>query len=91
MSNYTFDFVQADAVLTDMNNINKKIQTSIDEMESTVEASLKEHREICAAIAACDLSAATEALDNHLRNVQELITALARERGLDQRTRERSA
>ncbi|SDT56314.1 WXG100 family type VII secretion target [Actinoplanes derwentensis] len=42
MSNYTFDFVQADAVLTDMNNINKKIQTSLDEMESTVEASLKE-------------------------------------------------
>jgi DNA-binding GntR family transcriptional regulator len=59
--------------------------------EGRVEASLKEHREICAAIAACDLSAATEALDNHLRNVQELITALARERGLDQRTRERSA
>jgi GntR family transcriptional regulator, rspAB operon transcriptional repressor len=59
--------------------------------EGRVEASLKEHREICAAIAACDLSAATETLDNHLRNVQELITALARERGLDQRTRERSA
>jgi hypothetical protein len=30
-------------------------------------------------------------LDNHLRNVEELISALARERGLDQRTRERSA
>jgi DNA-binding GntR family transcriptional regulator len=59
--------------------------------EGRVEASLKEHREICAAIAARDLSAATEALDNHLRNVEELITALARERGLDQRTRERSA
>jgi DNA-binding GntR family transcriptional regulator len=59
--------------------------------EGRVEASLKEHREICAGIAARDLSAATEALDNHLRNVEELITALARERGLDQRTRERSA
>ena len=59
--------------------------------EGRVEASLKEHREICAAIAAHDLSAATEALDNHLRNVEELINALARERGLDQRTRERSA
>ncbi len=59
--------------------------------EGRVEASLKEHREICAAIAARDLSAATEALDAHLRNVEELITALARERGLDQRTRERSA
>ena len=59
--------------------------------EGRVEASLKEHREICTAIAARDLSAATEALDNHLSNVEELITALARERGLDQRTRERSA
>jgi DNA-binding GntR family transcriptional regulator len=59
--------------------------------EGRVETSLKEHREICAAIAARDLSAATEALDNHLRNVEELITDLARERGLDQRTRERSA
>jgi len=59
--------------------------------EGRVEASLKEHREICAAIAAHDLSAASEALDNHLRNVEELITALARERGLDQGTRERSA
>jgi DNA-binding GntR family transcriptional regulator len=59
--------------------------------EGRVEASLKEHREICAAIAARDLSAATEALDNHLRNVEELITALAREQGFERRTRERSA
>ena len=59
--------------------------------EGRVEASLKEHREICAAIAAHDSSAATGALDNHLRNVEELISALAREQGLDQRTRERSA
>src|SRR3712207_1258290 len=57
--------------------------------EGRVEASLEEHREICAAIAARDLSAATEALNDHLRTVEELITALARERGLDQRTRER--
>jgi DNA-binding GntR family transcriptional regulator len=49
--------------------------------EGRVEASLEEHREICAAIAARDLSAATEALNDHLRNVEELITALARERG----------
>jgi DNA-binding GntR family transcriptional regulator len=59
--------------------------------EGRVEASLKEHREICAAIAARNHSAATEALDDHLRNVEELIIALARERWLDQRTRERSA
>jgi DNA-binding GntR family transcriptional regulator len=59
--------------------------------EGRVEASLKEHREICAAIAARDLSAANEVLDNHLHSVEELITALARKRGLDQRTCERSA
>ena len=40
MSNYTFDFVQADAVLTDMNRINGQIQSSLEEMERTVEASL---------------------------------------------------
>ena len=51
----------------------------------------KEHREICAAIAAHDLSATTEALFRHLRNVEELITALARERGVDGHTGERSA
>jgi DNA-binding GntR family transcriptional regulator len=59
--------------------------------EGRVEDSLKEHREICAAIAARDLRAATEALDNHLRNVEELIVALARERGLDDQVGERSA
>ncbi|AXO37984.1 WXG100 family type VII secretion target [Micromonospora chalcea] len=42
MSNYTFDFVQADAVLTDMHRINGQIQTSLEEMERTVEASLAE-------------------------------------------------
>ena len=40
MSNYTFDFVQADAVLTDMNRINGQIQSSLEGMERTVEASL---------------------------------------------------
>jgi GntR family transcriptional regulator, rspAB operon transcriptional repressor len=59
--------------------------------EGRVEASLKEHREICAAIAARDLSAAIEVLENHLSNVEALITTLARERGLDQRAGERSA
>jgi DNA-binding GntR family transcriptional regulator len=59
--------------------------------EERVEASLKEHREICAAIAAHDLRATTEALLRHLRNVEELITALARERGFDGHTSERSA
>ena len=59
--------------------------------EGRVEASLREHREICAAIAVRDLCAATEALDNHLRTVEKLITALARERGFGQRTSERSA
>lgn len=59
--------------------------------EERVEASLKEHREICAAIAAHDLSATTEALLRHLRNVEELITILARERGVNGDTGERSA
>jgi DNA-binding GntR family transcriptional regulator len=59
--------------------------------EGRVEASLEEHREICAAVAAHDLSAATGALAYHLHNVEELITALARERGLGRRTGERSA
>jgi DNA-binding GntR family transcriptional regulator len=59
--------------------------------EERVEASLKEHREICAAIAAQDLRATTEALARHLCNVEELITALAQERGVDGHTGERSA
>lgn len=40
MSNYSFDFVQADAVLYDMNHINTQIRTGLDEMQATVEASL---------------------------------------------------
>jgi len=40
VSNYSFDFVQADAVLTDMNGINGQIQSGLDEMEATVESSL---------------------------------------------------
>ena len=42
MSSYTFDFVQADAVLTDMSRINSQIQSALEEMEATVEASLAE-------------------------------------------------
>jgi DNA-binding GntR family transcriptional regulator len=59
--------------------------------EGRVENSLAEHREICAAIAARDLSAASEALLRHLRKVEELIAALAREHGVDQLADERSA
>ncbi len=59
--------------------------------EGRAEDSLAEHREICAAIAARDLSAATEALVRHLRKVEELIAALAQERGVDQLADESSA
>ena len=52
--------------------------------EGRVGDSLAEHREICAAIAARDLSAATQALVRHMRNVEELLAALAQERGVDQ-------
>jgi DNA-binding GntR family transcriptional regulator len=58
--------------------------------EGRVEDSLAEHREVCAAIAARDLPAATGALIRHLRKVEELIAILAREHGVDQRTDERS-
>ncbi|WP_305785768.1 WXG100 family type VII secretion target [Symbioplanes lichenis] len=40
MSNYTFNFQQADAVLHDMNSINGKIKAALEQMEHTVEASL---------------------------------------------------
>jgi len=40
MSNYTFDFQQADATLYDMNQINTRIKTALADMERTVEASL---------------------------------------------------
>lgn len=56
-----------------------------------VEDSLAEHREICAAIAAHDFPAATDALVRHLRTVEELITVLARERGVGDHTGERGA
>ena len=59
--------------------------------EGRVEDSLAEHREICAAIAARNASAATQALVRHLRKVEELIAALAQERGFDQLADERSA
>jgi DNA-binding GntR family transcriptional regulator len=56
-----------------------------------VQNSLAEHREICAAIAARDLSAATEALVRHLRKVEDLIAALAQEREVDQLADEKGA
>ena len=59
--------------------------------EGRVEDSLAEHREICASIAARDLSAATEALVRHLRKVEDLIAALAQEREVDQLADERGA
>lgn len=40
MSNYTFNFQQADATLYDMNQINTRIGTALQQMEQTVEASL---------------------------------------------------
>jgi DNA-binding GntR family transcriptional regulator len=51
--------------------------------EGRVGDSLAEHREICAAISARDLSAATEALVRHLHKVEELIAALAQELGVE--------
>ncbi len=42
MSNYSFNFQQADAVLYDMNQINNKIKSGLAEMERTVEASLQD-------------------------------------------------
>jgi WXG100 family type VII secretion target len=42
VSNYTFDFNQADATLTDMNSINTRIKSALEQMEQTVEASLAE-------------------------------------------------
>lgn len=40
MSNYTFDFRQADATLYDMNQINNRILAALADMERTVESSL---------------------------------------------------
>ncbi|GAA3945608.1 WXG100 family type VII secretion target [Actinoplanes auranticolor] len=42
MSNYSFNFQQADAVLYDMNQINNKIKSGLAEMERTVETSLQD-------------------------------------------------
>lgn len=42
MSNYTFSFQQADATLHDMNQINTRIKTALQQMEQTVEAGLVE-------------------------------------------------
>jgi DNA-binding GntR family transcriptional regulator len=48
--------------------------------EGRAETSLGEHREICSAIAAHDVSAATAALLHHLGAVEKLFAALAEER-----------
>lgn len=40
MSNYRFDFSQADSTLYDMNQINTRIKTALADMESQVEATL---------------------------------------------------
>lgn len=40
MSNYTFDFGQADAVLFDINKINNQIKSALAEMEQRVETGL---------------------------------------------------
>ncbi|AGZ38794.1 WXG100 family type VII secretion target [Actinoplanes friuliensis] len=42
MSSYRFDFTQADATLTDMNQINTRIKTALSDMESSVERTLQE-------------------------------------------------
>lgn len=42
MSNYSFNFQQADAVLYDMNQINNKIKSGLAEMERNVETSLQD-------------------------------------------------
>ncbi|WBB80454.1 WXG100 family type VII secretion target [Micromonospora sp. WMMD882] len=42
MSNYRFDFNQADATLHDMHQINGRIASALDEMERNVERSLQD-------------------------------------------------
>ncbi|SCF40092.1 WXG100 family type VII secretion target [Micromonospora matsumotoense] len=42
MSNYRFDFNQADATLYDMGRINGRISDALDEMERNVESSLQD-------------------------------------------------
>ncbi|BCJ52705.1 hypothetical protein Asp14428_41800 [Actinoplanes sp. NBRC 14428] len=42
MSNYRFDFNQADATLYDMNQINGRIKSALTEMEANVERTLAE-------------------------------------------------
>ncbi|MGX4655170.1 WXG100 family type VII secretion target [Micromonospora sp. SCSIO 07396] len=42
MSNYRFDFNQADATLYDMNRVNGRISGALDEMERNVERSIEE-------------------------------------------------
>jgi WXG100 family type VII secretion target len=40
VSDYRFDFNQADATLYDMNQINQRIKTALSEMEQSVERSM---------------------------------------------------
>jgi WXG100 family type VII secretion target len=40
LSNFTFNFAQADAVLDDVARINQRINQALDELESNVERSL---------------------------------------------------
>ncbi|MCA2217454.1 WXG100 family type VII secretion target [Jidongwangia harbinensis] len=42
MSNYRFDFSQADSTLYDMNQINTRIKTALSDMEQSVERSLQD-------------------------------------------------
>jgi ESAT-6 family protein len=42
VSDYTFDFTQADATVYDMNQITQRINSALDEMEASVEARMQE-------------------------------------------------
>lgn len=42
MSDYTFDFTQADATVYDMNQITQRINSALAEMETAVEARMQE-------------------------------------------------
>ncbi|MET7747692.1 WXG100 family type VII secretion target [Micromonospora sp. NPDC005367] len=42
MSDYTFDFNQADAVIYDMSQINTRIRSALDELQTSSEAHLQE-------------------------------------------------
>jgi WXG100 family type VII secretion target len=42
VSDYYFDFNQADATLYDMNQVNQSLQTALEDMEASVEKSMAE-------------------------------------------------